>query len=96
MPIAEAQARWIAAYLRGEYALPSIAQMESEIRHERARMRRRYVASKRHTMEVDFDDYMHALRRERKTGAARAVAAGSRLPVPARAQAVAATAEPGG
>ena len=96
MPIAEAQGRWIAAYLRGEYALPSIAQMKSEIGRERARMRRRYVASKRHTMEVDFDDYLYALRRELKAGAARARAAGSRLPVAARAQAVATAAGPGG
>jgi dimethylaniline monooxygenase (N-oxide forming) len=96
MPIAEAQGRWIAAYLRGEYALPSITQMKSEIGRERARMRRRYVASKRHTMEVDFDDYLYALRRELKAGAARARAAGSRLPVPARAQAVATAAGQGG
>jgi dimethylaniline monooxygenase (N-oxide forming) len=96
MPIAEAQGRWIAAYLRGEYALPSITQMKSEIGRERARMRRRYVASKRHTMEVDFDDYLYALRRELKAGAARARAAGSGLPVPARAQTVATAAGPGG
>jgi dimethylaniline monooxygenase (N-oxide forming) len=96
MPIAEAQGRWIAAYLRGEYALPSIAQMKSEIGRERARMRRRYVASKRHTMEVDFDDYLYALRRELKAGAARARAAGSGLPVPARAETVATAAGPGG
>jgi dimethylaniline monooxygenase (N-oxide forming) len=95
MPIAEAQGRWIAAYLRGEYALPSAAQMESEIRRERARMRRRYVASKRHTMEVDFDDYLYALRREMKAGARRAGADGFRLPVQRRAQAVAAAAGPG-
>jgi hypothetical protein len=35
-------------------------------------MRRRYVASKRHTMQVDYDDYLFELRRERKRGAARA------------------------
>ena len=96
MPIAEAQGRWIAAYLRGEYALPSISQMESEIGRERARMRRRYVASKRHTMEVDFDDYLYALRRELKAGAARAAAAGFVPPVQARAQTVAAAVGPGG
>jgi dimethylaniline monooxygenase (N-oxide forming) len=95
MPIAEAQGRWIAAYLRGEYALPSMAQMESEIRRERARMRRRYVASRRHTMEADFDDYLYALRREMKAGARRAGADGFRLPVQARAHAVAAAAGPG-
>jgi hypothetical protein len=35
-------------------------------------MQRRYVASKRHTMQVDYDDYMFDLRRERKRGSARA------------------------
>jgi hypothetical protein len=48
-------------------------------------MRRRYVASKRHTMEVDFDDYLFALRRELKAGARRARQAGFRLPVTPRA-----------
>ena len=42
------------------------------MRREHERMRRRYVASKRHTMEVDFDDYLFALRRELKAGARRA------------------------
>jgi dimethylaniline monooxygenase (N-oxide forming) len=96
MPIAEAQGRWIAAYLRGEYRLPTVGEMESEIRRERARLRRRYVASKRHTMEVDFDDYLYALRRELRAGARRARAGAFRLPVPARARAVAAAAGPGG
>lgn len=88
MPIAEAQGRWIAAYLRGEYHLPSVSEMESDMRRERERLRRRYVASKRHTMEVDFDDYLFALRRELRAGAQRAQAAGFSLPVAPRAQAV--------
>jgi hypothetical protein len=29
------------------------------------------VASKRHTMQVDYDDYMFDLRRERKRGSSR-------------------------
>jgi dimethylaniline monooxygenase (N-oxide forming) len=37
-------------------------------------MFRRYVPSKRHTMQVDYDDYLAAPERERKAGAARAVA----------------------
>jgi hypothetical protein len=36
-------------------------------------------------MEVDFDDYVLALKQERKRGAARARAAGNRLPIPPRA-----------
>jgi cation diffusion facilitator CzcD-associated flavoprotein CzcO len=85
MPLAEAQGKWIAAYLRGEYHLPPLAEMVQVTRRERAKMLRRYVASKRHTMEVDFDDYLHDLRRELRAGARRARARGFRLPVPARA-----------
>jgi hypothetical protein len=81
MPLAEAQGRWVAAYLRGEYHLPSLRDMEADMRRERARMFKRYVASKRHTMQVDFDNYLYALRRELKAGAGRARAAGFTLPV---------------
>ncbi len=90
MPLAEAQGRWIASYLRGEYHLPSRQEMEADVERERARMFKRYVASKRHTMQVDFDNYLHALRKELNAGAARARAAGFALPVqPAASEAVA-------
>jgi cation diffusion facilitator CzcD-associated flavoprotein CzcO len=85
MPLAEAQGRWIAAYLRGEYHLPPVDAMEAQMRRERQRMFKRYVASKRHTMQVDFDNYLHDLGKELRTGAARARAGGFRLPVAARA-----------
>ncbi len=94
MPLAEAQGRWVAAYLRGEYRLPSRTEMERDMHREHERMRRRYVASKRHTMEVDFDDYLFALRREGKRGARRAREAGFRLPVAPRAHAAAAVESP--
>jgi cation diffusion facilitator CzcD-associated flavoprotein CzcO len=87
MPIAEAQGHWIAAYLCGEYRLPPEALMAADIGRERAVMARRYVASKRHTMQVDFDAYMNALDRERRAGAARARAADHALSVPPRVQA---------
>ena len=87
MPIAEAQGQWIAEYLRGEYRLPSPRAMEADIRREAKRRRRRYVASQRHTIQIDFDTYLFDLRRERRRGAARAAAAGRTLPVPARADA---------
>ncbi len=48
-------------------------------------MRRRYVASKRHTIQVDFDDYLLRLERERKVGADRARAAGYVPAIAARA-----------
>ena len=92
MPLAEAQGRWVAAYLRGEYHLPGRRQMEADMRRERERMFKRYVASKRHTMQVDFDNYLYELGKELKAGAARARAAGFRLPVTPRAQPAAAAA----
>jgi hypothetical protein len=49
-------------------------------------MRKRYVASKRHTIQVDFDEYLYRLGKERKKGAERARLAGFALPVPARAR----------
>ncbi|HEV7907536.1 MAG TPA: NAD(P)-binding domain-containing protein [Pseudonocardiaceae bacterium] len=71
MPIAERQSELVAAHLRGDYHLPGRAEMHREIRRTRARMRRRYVASKRHTIQVDFDDHMRELRRELSAGARR-------------------------
>jgi dimethylaniline monooxygenase (N-oxide forming) len=87
MPLAEAQGRWIASYLRGEYRLPPQPQMERDLERERAKMFKRYVASKRHTMQVDFDNYLYALNKELKAGAVRAREAGFALPVPPRASA---------
>ena len=50
----------------GRSALPSAEEMRKEIAaHEKA-MRKRFVASKRHTIEVDFHPYLREIRRERK------------------------------
>jgi len=81
MPIAERQGEWIGDLLRGEYLPPARAEMLRAIRAEDAAMRRRYVASKRHTIQVDFDDYLRDLEAERAAGAGRARAAGYALPV---------------
>ncbi len=72
MPLAEAQAEWIADLLSARAALPSPARMRTEIAREEARMRKRFVASKRHTVEVDFYPYLREIRRERKQAAQRA------------------------
>jgi cation diffusion facilitator CzcD-associated flavoprotein CzcO len=87
MPIAEAQGKWLASYLRGEYHLPPRREMERDMYRERQKMLKRYVASKRHTMQVDFDNYLYELGKEMKAGAARARTAGFGLPVPPRAAA---------
>ncbi|WP_028060308.1 hypothetical protein [Candidatus Solirubrobacter pratensis] len=51
---------------------PGRAEMLRDIEEEDEAMRRRYVASKRHTIEVDFDDYLRALEHERREVARRA------------------------
>jgi len=84
MPLAEAQSAWIGDHLRGEYALPTPADLRQDIARDQAAMKKRYVASKRHTIQVDYDDYLYALASERRAGAERARALGFALPLPAR------------
>jgi len=86
MPLAEAQGQWLADYLRGRYALPAATAMATDIRADQRAMRKRYVASKRHTIQVDFDDYLRDLDKERRAGAERAAARGNALPVAHRAK----------
>ncbi len=85
MPLAEAQSKWVASYLCGEYALPDRAAMEADINREREQMFRRYIKSKRHTMQVDFDDYLHALNKEIRAGKARAGRQSYKLPISSKA-----------
>jgi dimethylaniline monooxygenase (N-oxide forming) len=72
MPLAEAQSEWVGDHLLGDYALPSPAELRADIAADQAAMRARYVASKRHTIQVDFDDYLRDLAAERRAGAQRA------------------------
>ncbi len=72
MPIAEAQSEWIADLISGRAALPSAAEMKKEIAVEEGKQAKRFVASKRHTVEVDFYPYLREIRRERKRDSARA------------------------
>jgi dimethylaniline monooxygenase (N-oxide forming) len=77
MPIAERQGELVAHELIGTYAPPPVKKMEKDIDHKREAMRKRYVASKRHTIQVDYDDYMKELRLEMEAGAERARASGA-------------------
>ena len=81
MPLSEAQGGWIADYLTGGYALPSRDGMVGDIAADQAAMRKRYVSSKRHTIQVDFDDYLADLAVELAHGAERAQMHGYALPV---------------
>ncbi len=71
MPLAEAQAEWVADLLAGSGTLPSPSEMKAEIEAEERKMRKRYVASKRHTIQVDFQPYLRELKRERRRAAQR-------------------------
>ncbi len=77
MPLAEAQGRWLARYLGGSYLLPSRREMRAHMDEERKRMFARYVKSRRHTMQVDFDDYLLELEREIRRGERRARSKGA-------------------
>jgi dimethylaniline monooxygenase (N-oxide forming) len=88
MPLAEAQGAWVGDYLLGDYALPAAAELRRDIEADQAAMRKRYVASKRHTIQVDFDDYLYALEKERRAGAERARARSLHSSLPCRPSAV--------
>jgi len=66
MPLAEAQAEWVADLVTGVGTLPSPAEMRREITSYDRRLRKRFVASKRHTIEVDFHAYRSEIQRERR------------------------------
>lgn len=66
MPLAELQATWVADLVEGTVTLPDVATMCREIAREDLAMARRYVASPRHTLEVDFWRYRRQLLRERR------------------------------
>lgn len=72
MPLAQAQSEWVGDHLLGRYALPATADMRRDMARERREMFERYVASPRHTMQVDYDDYLYALLNERRAGEKRA------------------------
>ncbi|HEX6765752.1 MAG TPA: NAD(P)-binding domain-containing protein [Polyangiaceae bacterium] len=72
MPIAEAQSKLLADHLTGRYVLPPRDDVRTRTMAERRAMKRRYVASPRHTMQVDFDDFMKALAKEHDAGRKRA------------------------
>jgi dimethylaniline monooxygenase (N-oxide forming) len=71
MPLAEAQAEWVGDLLDGGGTLPSPSAMQAEIVEAEKKMRKRYVASKRHTIQVDFQPYLREIRRERRRAAQR-------------------------
>ncbi len=75
MPLAEVQSAWVADLIGGLGALPSYDEMRAQIRDYDEKLRKRFVASKRHTIEVDFHAYYAEIERERRAARARATGA---------------------
>jgi hypothetical protein len=72
MPLAEIQAEWVADLVSGVGELPSYDEMQTQIGEYDEQVRKRYVASKRHTIQVDFHKYFAEVERERRASRARA------------------------
>ncbi|MFC4786042.1 flavin-containing monooxygenase [Nocardioides sp. MAHUQ-72] len=66
MPLAEEQAHWVAELITGEVTLPTAPEMRAQIAAYDTALRKRYVASKRHTIQVDAHAYRTELQRERR------------------------------
>ena len=65
---AEQQSKLVAAYLSGQYAVPSDSQMEQIIRADEEHHLGRFYKSARHTMQLDFNSYVKDLHKELKKG----------------------------
>ncbi|KAF8789862.1 flavin-containing monooxygenase 5-like [Argiope bruennichi] len=63
-PIAEAQSRWFAQLMNEKITLPDYKTMKNEISCRRKAMEERYVESTRHTIQVDFIDFMDDITQE--------------------------------
>lgn len=85
MQPAELQAKVIADYLCGEVAFPDPDTMRREMMAAQEATDRRFVKSTRHTMEVDFVPFLHALRELRRRGRKLAAAQGRGRTIEARA-----------
>ncbi len=68
MPIAEVQAHLLSLYLTGSYQLPERDQMEKMMLQDHEAMKKRYVKSPRHTIQINCQEYTYGLERELKRG----------------------------
>ena len=69
--LAEQQSKLLVAYLTGRYALPDPAIMARVIAEDEKRYQAHYYASRRHTMQVNFEPYVADLAREIVAGGRR-------------------------
>ncbi len=72
-PFIELQSKLVARYVGGDYALPSIAEMEETIRHDDSIHTATFSDRPRHTMEIEWYTYEHDIwSREMPAGRERA------------------------
>jgi cation diffusion facilitator CzcD-associated flavoprotein CzcO len=83
---AEQQSKLVGAYLSGRYALPTGAEMQRIIASEEEFYTGSYYKARRHTIQLDFDHYVRALKKELVQGAKRAARSGNRAPITANAR----------
>ncbi|XP_035217878.1 flavin-containing monooxygenase 5-like [Stegodyphus dumicola] len=57
-PVSEAQSRWISLVFKDKMSLPSREEMEFDIMRKKKFNEKRYVKSERHTIQVDYIDYL--------------------------------------
>jgi cation diffusion facilitator CzcD-associated flavoprotein CzcO len=81
---AEQQSKLVGAYLAGRYLPPDPAEMEQIIKADEDYYTGDYYNARRHTIQLDFDHYVRALKKELAQGERRALAKGNTLPVAAR------------
>lgn len=84
---AEQQSKLVAAYLTGNYRLPSQTEMTEAVTAAEEARTGRYYDSPRHTIQIEFEPYVRDLEKEMARGAKRAATYGHTLPIPARAAA---------
>lgn len=63
MPLAEVQAEWVARLLKGKSKLPSREVMLKDIERYKQKLHKRYKASPRHTIQVDFYPYKNMIKK---------------------------------
>jgi cation diffusion facilitator CzcD-associated flavoprotein CzcO len=72
---AEQQSKLVGALLAGQYLPPREDEMRRTIANDEAYYTGHYYAARRHTIQLDFDHYVAAMKKELKRGARRAAAA---------------------
>ena len=81
---AEQQSKLVGAFLAGQYLPPPPPEMQRVIKADEDYYTGQYYAARRHTIQLDFDHYVRALKKELAQGARRAAAAGNRPPLTTR------------